>query len=165
MIQQTAGSGPGAEPQEPFQDELTPGVRELPTNLREIVQRSIELRRENQDLKERMDANTAELKRLDPMILERFTQRQIRQQKMMTGETVWIEKTVYASLVRDEDGEHEGDHRALRQHGLAWLVKDRVNDKSLSAWVREQQKQETEIPEELLPWLKISEIYRVKVRT
>ena len=138
----------------------------LPSNLREIVQRSNRAAsRENQELKERMDANAAELKRLDPMIIERFTQRQIRQQKMLTGETVWIEKSVYASLVRDENGEHAGAHRALQEHGLEWLVKDKVDSQSLSAWVREQEKQETEIPEGLLPFLKISEIYRVKVRT
>ena len=168
MTQQTASTEAGAEnnteQREPFTEELIPDGKELPESLKEIVERAVELRRENRDLKARMDSNTAELTRLDPIIAEQFAKRQIQSQKRTTGETIYLDKSVYASLVRDEDGEHQGAHQALRNHGLDWLVKDKVDSSSLSAWVREQQKQKTEIPEGLLPFLKISEVYRVKVR-
>ena len=39
-----------------------------------------------------------------------------------------------------------------------------MNSSSLSGWVREQENQESEIPEGLLPFLKISKTYRLKVR-
>ncbi len=155
---------PGVENPETFTEKAMPPDKELPSSLEEIVQRSIELRRENRDLKNRMDANAAEINRLDPIITEQFARRQIQSQKRTTGETIYIEKSVYASLVRDDDGEHSGAHQALREHGLEWLVRDNVNSNALSAYVREQRKLETEIPEGLLPFLKISEVYRVKVR-
>ncbi len=149
---------------EPFTEELMPPAQEMPESLDELVGRAIELRRENRDLKEKMEANTAELQRMDPVIVEQFAKRQITSQKRTTGETIRIEESVYASLVRDEDGEHNGAHQALREEGLEWLVKDKVESNSLSAWVREQRKLETEIPEGLLPFLKVSKVYRVKVR-
>ena len=168
MTQQTVGANAGTEPQETFQQEhsqqeMIPAGPKLPESLEEVVARSIELRRENRDLKAKMDANAAELKRMDP-IIEQFAKRQTKSQKRTTGETIYVEKSVYASLVKDGNGEHEEAHRALQEHGLEWLVKDKVDSQSLNAWVREQQQLETEIPEGLLPFLNISEVYRVKVR-
>ena len=136
----------------------------MPANLQELVERNIELRRDNRDLKEKTDRNSAEIAQLDKVIIEQFAARRLQQQKMQTGETRYVQKSVYASLVRDEDGEHDGAHKALRDNGLEWLVQDNVNSTSLSAWVREQRRQESEIPEGLLPFLNIAEIYRLKVR-
>ena len=152
-------------PAEPFvTKEVTPGGGGMPANLQEMVERNIELRRDNRELKERTDRNNAELTQLDKVIIEQFAARRLQQQKMETGETMYVQKSVYASLVRDGDGEHNGAHQALRDNGLEWLVEDNVNSASLSGWVREQRKQESEIPEGLLPFLNISEIYRLRVR-
>ena len=156
---------PTGEMEEPFvTHEVTPGGGGMPANLQEMVERNIELRRDNRDLKDRTDRNTAELAQLDKLIIEQFAARRIQKQTMDTGETMYVQKSVYASLVRDEDGEHDGAHKALRDNGLEWLVEDNVNSNSLSGWVREQRKQESEIPEGMLPFLNISEVYRLKVR-
>ena len=168
MTQQTTDptADPTADdaPVEPFSDRLIPEERELPTNLKEIVERAIELHRETRELEARAKENRAELQRLDPVIIEQFGANQIQQQKMKGGATIFLEKSVYTSLVQDDNGEHTGAHQALMENGLDWLVKDKVESTSLSAWVREQKRLETEIPEGLLPFLKISEVYRVKVR-
>ena len=145
----------GAEPGEPF---------DKPITLQDLTNRMIELHREKRDLKTRTDNNAAEIKLLEPVISQRYAAQQIQQQKTMNGETVYLQREIWASLVKDENGELEDAHQALREHGLAWLVNDNVNGLKLSAWVREQERQETEIPEELLPYLKISKPYRVKVR-
>ena len=145
----------GAEPGEPFDQPIT---------LQDLTNRMIELHREKQDLKTRSENNSAEIKLLEPVISKRFAAQQIQQQKNMTGETVYLQRDSWTSLVQDENGSAEEAHQALREHGLAWLVKDNVNGRTLSAWVREQEKQETEIPEDLLPFLKISNAYKVKVR-
>ena len=159
------GEMPTGEMEEPFvTHEVTPGGGGMPANLQEMVERNIELRRDNRDLKDRTDRNTAELAQLDKLIIEQFAARRIQKQTMDTGETMYVQKSVYASLVRDEDGEHDGAHKALRDNGLEWLVEDNVNSNSLSGWVREQRKQESEIPEGMLPFLNISEVYRLKVR-
>ena len=159
------GEMPTGEMEEPFvTHEVTPGGGGMPANLQEMVERNIELRRDNRDLKDRTDRNNAELAQLDKVIIEQFAARRIQKQTMDTGETMYVQKSVYASLVRDEDGEHDGAHKALRDNGLEWLVEDNVNSNSLSGWVREQRKQESEIPEGMLPFLNISEVYRLKVR-
>ena len=145
----------GAEPGEPFVSPIT---------LQDLTNRMIELHREKLDLKTRTENNTAEIKLLEPVIATQFAAQQIQQQKNMQGETVYLQRDIRASLVRDENGDLEEAHQALRDHGLAWLVKDNVNGNSLSAWIREQKTQDTEIPEDLLPYLKISKPYRVKVR-
>ena len=156
---------PADAPAEPFvTKEVTPEGGNLPGNLQEMVERNIELRRDNREMKDKTDRNNAELAQLDKVIIEQFAARRLQQQKMQTGETMYIQKSVYASLVRDVDGEHNGAHKALRDNGLEWLVEDNVNSASLSGWVREQKKQESEIPEGLLPFLNISEIYRLRVR-
>ena len=142
----------GAEPGEPF---------DKPITLQDLTNRMIELHREKRDLKTRTDNNAAEIKLLEPVISERYAAQQIQQQKTMNGETVYLQRELWASLVRDENGDLDAAHQALREHGLAWLVQDNVNGQKLSSWVREQ---ETEIPEDLLPYLKISKPYRVKVR-
>ena len=82
----------------------------------------------------------------------------------MRGETIYLAKEIWASLVRDEDGSVDEAHKALQEHGLGYLVQDKVDSRSLSAWVREQRREKTEIPEALLPFPKISEAYRVKTR-
>ena len=145
----------GAEPGEPF---------DKPITLQDLTNRMIELHREKLDLKTRSENNSAEIKLLEPVIATQFAAQQIQQQKNMTGELVYLQRDLWTSLVQDETGSVEEAHQALRDHGLAWLVKDNVNGQTLSAWVREQEKQETEIPEDLLPFLKISKAYKVKVR-
>jgi regulator of replication initiation timing len=136
MTQHTVEQGAVDAPEEPFVTrELIPEGSEMPENLQEMVERNIELRRDNRDLKARTDRNNAELERLDKVIIEQFAARRVQQQKMETGETMYIQKSVYASLVRDEDGEHDGAHKALRDNGLEWLVEDKVNSNSLSGWV------------------------------
>ena len=135
MTQQTTDPITGDAPLEPFSEKLIPEDRELPPNLKEIVERAIELHRETRELESRAKENRAELQRLDPVIIEQFGANQIQQQKMRSGETIYLEKSVYTS-----------------------------HSSPLSAWVREQRRLETEIPEGLLPFLKISEVYRVKVR-
>ena len=168
MTQQTSdpetNPGTGDAPLEPFANELIPPEQELPENLKEIVERAIELHREIRDMETQVKQHRAELQRLDPVIIEQFGAAQLQQQKMKTGETVYLEKSTYTSLVPDDNGEHKTAHQALIDYGPKWLVKDKVDSSSLSAWVREQRRDEIEIHEELIPFLKISDVYRVKVR-
>ena len=146
---------PGEEPEPEPMTEVT---------LQSLVNRMIELQRKKRERKDEEDRDNAEMKRIEPIISQQFAARQIQQQKNTDGVTVFLQREIWASLVKDENGELEDAHQALRDNGLAWLVNDNVNGQKLSAWVREQERQETEIPKELLPFLKISKPYRVKVR-
>ena len=154
----------GANPEEPFTGAEPGEPFDKPVTLQDLTNRMIELHREKQDLKSRTENNSAEIKLLEPVIAEQYAALQIQQQKNMKGEMVYLQRQLWASLVKDENDSPEAAHQALREHGLAWLMQDNVNGQKLSAWVREQERQKTEIPEDLLPYLKISKPYQVKVR-
>ena len=159
-------------PADPFGDnveevsgEQQAGEQQLEQVTLETLQdRYIELHKESRDLKAREKANLAERNAIEPVIAARYAALQIQQQNNMRGETIYLAKEIWASLVRDEDGSTDEAHKALQEHGLGYLVQDKVDSRSLSAWVREQRREKTEIPEGLLPFLKISEAYRVKTR-
>ena len=133
-------------------------------NLQSLVRRYIELHRRKRERRDEEKIDNAELERLEPVIAQQFAVRQIQNQKTTSGETVYVQQEIWASLVTDEDGTKTSAHEALRKHDLEWLVEDNVNGNRLSSWVRERVKNNEEIDEELLPFLKISKPYRVKVR-
>ena len=154
-------------PGDPFVDtaQEAPGEQQLEQVTLETLQdRYIELNREYRDLKSREKANLAERNAIEPVIAARYAALQIQQQNNMRDETICLAKEIWASLVQDKDGSTDEAHKALQEHGLGYLVQDKVDSRSLSAWVREQRREKTEIPEGLLPFLKISEAYRVKTR-
>ena len=146
---------PGEEPEPEPMTEVT---------LQSLVNRMIELQRKKRERKDEEDRDNAEIKRIEPVISQQFAARQIQQQKNTDGVTVFLQREIWASLVKDEDGSLDNAHEALRSNELEWLVQDNVNALKLSAWVREKDKQGEEIPENLLPFLKISKPYKVKVR-
>ena len=81
-----------------------------------------------------------------------------RTRSSQTGETVYIRRDTYVSLVTGDDGGHDDAHDALRRNGLEYLVRDNVNSlTSYPRWYREKLKQEEEIPQDLLPYLNISD--------
>ena len=167
MNQKTIQEHP--ETQEPFEDTGTQQPEgatqeEAEFNLQSLVNRRIELHRRKQERKEDEDRDNAELARIDPIISERFAALQIRQQKSLSGETIYIQRETYVSLVRDENGDLSQAHQAMQENGLGWMVQDNVNAQRLAGWVREQERNNAEIPEGLLPFLKISRPYRVRVR-
>ena len=157
-LDQAAGEPFGDQREETAEDPM-PEV-----TLETLRDRYIELNREYRDLKAREKANLAERQAIEPIIATRFSALQIQQQKTMNGETIYLQKEIWTSLVRDESGSLEEAHQALQEHGLGYLVQDKVDSQSLSAWVRQQKRENAEIPETLLPFLKISEAYRVKTR-
>ena len=59
MTQQTTDPITGDAPLEPFSEKLIPEDRELPPNLKEIVERAIELHRETRELESRAKENRA----------------------------------------------------------------------------------------------------------
>ena len=169
------------QPADPFQEQLpdpfpeqpaepataqgtTPAVREISTNLAELTQQLTASDRRIKDLEIELKEEKAKYARIEPVVLEQFAANNMQNQKLKTGETIYIRHDTYVSLTTEEDGSREEAHEALRKNGLEFLVKDNVNSTQLSGWYREKVKQEEEIPEDLLPYLKISDVFRVRVR-
>ena len=160
---QTEPQANGEEQPEPFAPELIP-QKPIPANLAEIIQELIDCDRRIKSLDAQIKEEKALYSRLEPVLVEQFAANNMQNQKMKTGETVFVRRDVYVSLVKAEDGSLGAAHQALRDHGLGDLVRDNVNGNQLSGWYRERMKQEEEIPVEILPYLNISDIFRVRVR-
>ena len=152
-----AGNGPSGE-NEPQPPRTAADVR-----VEEVAAEMVETSNEIKELESRIKEKKARYAQLETVIVENFARMRISSMKMSTGQNVHIRKDTYASLVKDDNGSHDGAHQALRDNGLGWLVDPKVNLNSLSGWCREQEKQEQEIPESILPFLKISQVFRVRV--
>ena len=158
-----AGNGEGDAQPEPFGPE-TEKALPIPVNLQELTQAYIGCDRRIKELEARLKEEKALKQKMQAPLLDQFAANGIQNQKMDTGETVFIHKTTQVSLRKNDAGELADAHQALRDHGLDYLVRDNVNGNQLSAWYREQTENEEEIPEELSPFLNVSNIFQVRVR-
>ena len=109
------------------------------------------------DLKRRKD----ELRRLEDQILETFARDGIQNMKTATGQTVYLNREVFARLV----GDTKKAYRAMRRAGLWDFIKPTVNAQTLRAYVREKEESGEEIPKGLQPYIDVTEIYRLRVRS
>ena len=158
-----AGNGEGDAQPEPFGPEPV----EAPVmtgNLHDLIQAYIGCDRRIKELEVRLKEEKALKQKMQTPLLDQFAVNRIQNQKMETGETVFIHKNTQVSLRKNDAGELADAHQALRDHGLDYLVRDNVNGNQLSAWYREQMENEEEIPEELSPFLNVSNIFQVRVR-
>ena len=100
---------------------------------------------------------------MKPALTDFFAMEGLQNMKLKEG-TAYLHKTMVANLVPDADGGHEAAHEALKAAGLDYLVKEGVNSKTLNAYVNERDREEEEIPEGLRPFLRVHELYDIKVR-
>lgn len=108
----------------------------------------------------------AELKRvkesrdaLEQELLERFRQEGVQSIRTAEG-LACLRRDLWASLTESPE--------TLIGTELAWLVKPHVNQQSLSAVVREYPRDENDLPilpEEVKDSIKVSEVFKVGVRT
>ena len=110
-----------------------------------------------QDLKRRKD----ELRRLEERLLETFAQGGIRNMKTAAGQTVYLNRELFARLV----GDTENAHAALHQAGLGDFIKPTVNAQTLRAYVREKEDGGEEIRQGLQPYIDVTEVYKLRVRS
>ena len=107
----------------------------------------------------------AEVKRLatdlaarEEVLLEEFAQYGIQNIKTSAGQTVYLNREVFAKLV----GDHKKALTAFRRAGLADFVKETVNANTLRAYVREV---DEVLPKGLQPYVDITEVFRMRMRS
>lgn len=119
---------------------------------------------EKRDLEARVRDLNRELEELEPRALDYLINAGLTNVKLASGSTVYLDKTIWASLVDDEGGTKEGAHRALKRANLGYLVKSNVNVQSLSAYVRERLKEGLPLFPSIQPWINVTEKPAVRVR-
>lgn len=123
-----------------------------------------DLTRRKRELERQLNFVKEDLTRRETVLAEKLAEAGLQQLKTDDGTVIYRNEALFASLVKDEDGEHAGAVTALRGHGLGWLVKETVNANTLRSWVKEQEQSGEGLPAELRPWLKVTRQPRVGVR-
>ena len=99
-----------------------------------------------------------EIAALDARLVEEFARTGIQNVKTASGHTVYLNREIFAKLVGDE----KKAKTALRRAGLGEFIKEGVNAQTLRAYVREM---DEVLPRGLQPYIDITEIYRVRMRS
>ena len=99
-----------------------------------------------------------EIAALDEKLVEAFAQAGIQNIKTAAGQTVYLNREVFAKLV----GDHKKALTAFRRAGLADFVKATVNANTLRAYVREM---DEVLPKGLQPYVDITEVFRMRMRS
>lgn len=111
-----------------------------------------------------VDTALSELKRrralTEELLRTEFTQVGVSQLKATDGRVVYLSRQLWA---RAKDGNKLAVTAALRSMGAADLITETFNTNSLSAYVREFDKNEQPIPEELAEVIDVAETYQLKV--
>lgn len=125
------------------------------------MHRLVELRKRRDELESLLNEVRKEENALSLALVEDFTESQVQSVNLKAlGATLYKHRTLSATLIKDD---LEAAHEALRGAGLGWMVKPNVNPQTLSAWVRDLEKNKQEMPPGLAAVLDVYEEYRVKV--
>lgn len=126
-----------------------------------IFQQIVERTRRKNELEKELDRVKLDLDALEKQAVDRFMEMGLSSIKTKEGQTVHLQKELFASLISDK----EQAHAVLRRHGLEYMVKDNVNGQTLSSWVREQEKEEIPIHPEVEAVLNVKRRLRVRVKS
>jgi len=117
------------------------------------------------DLTEKRRKLEAEVKRMatelaarEEKLVDEFAQAGIQNIKTKTGQTIYLNREVFAKLV----GDQKKAYTAFRRAGLGDFVKETLNANTLRAYVREM---DEVLPRGLQPYVDITEVYRMRMRS
>ena len=117
------------------------------------------------DLTEQRRKLEAEVKKLatdlaarEERLVEEFGQAGIQNIKTKTGQTIYLNREIFAKLT----GDQKKAYTAFRRAGLGDFVKETVNANTLRAWVREM---DEVLPEGLQPYIDVTEVFRMRMRS
>jgi hypothetical protein len=134
----------------------------------EKVNEFISLNREKDALEGRIEAIKQRLAELKIDLVQQFMDANV--QNIQVGDRkVYLARNLWASFYPADDLDCGLD--IFRKHQLDWMIKPTVNGKTLSSWVREQERASDAIdftafveslPEDLRSVLRISEVFDVR---
>jgi hypothetical protein len=123
-----------------------------------LVSQYANLTIKRRDLEAEANRLKTELLAIEEKLVEEFSQAGVQNVKTTAGQTVYLNREVFAKLV----GDQKKAYTALRRAGLGDFVKETVNAQTLRAYVREV---DEVLPKGLQPYIDITEIYRMRMRS
>ena len=113
---------------------------------------------ERRKLESEVNAIKRDLADREAKLVEAFGEAGIQNIKTASGQTVYLNREIFARLA----GDQEEAHAAFRQAGLGDLIKEVINAQTLRAYVREM---DEALPEGLRPYIDVTEVYRMRMRS
>ena len=125
------------------------------------LKRFAKLDKLKRELKKKIEANEADLKEVEPQVINYF-QRMGMDNAKIDGVTIYLRRELWAG--KNEAISSETFHDALTANGLGDYVKPKVNTQQLSAYVRELDARGEKLPVALEGIIKTSEVFKVGTR-
>ena len=91
-------------------------------------------------------------------LVEEFGQAGIQNIKTVGGQTVYLNREVFARLI----GDQKKAYTAFRRAGLGDFIKEVINGQTLRAYVREM---DEVLPKGLQPYIDVTEVFRMRMRS
>lgn len=124
----------------------------------DLIKQYLKLREQQGEAKETAEAARRAADELEQKLLDRFASNGI-DKMTIGGATVYLHRQLWAS---QKDG-HDLV-AALRKVGLHHMVSEKCNTQTLSAYVREVERDEGQLPAELEAAVNLTERYSLRVR-
>ena len=128
------------------------------STLSEMVAQYAALTEQRRQLEAEVNRIKAELATHEERLAGEFAQAGIQNVKTASGQTVYLNREIFAKLV----GDPKKARTALRRAGLGDFIKEAVSAQTLRGWVREM---DEVIPKGLQPYIDVTEIYKIRMRS
>ena len=126
----------------------------------EELKRFVALEEQRHQLEAEIDTIKAESAELEGRLLPQFEQSGM-ERVAIDGRTVYVERKLWAKA---KDGDKPAVCKALKRCRLGDYVEETFNSNSLSAYVRELDREERKMPPSLAAVLDVSEVYKLRTR-
>ena len=124
------------------------------------LKRFVALEERRRQLEAEVDTIKAEATELEQRLLPQFEQEGF-EKISIDGRTVYVERKLWAKA---RDGNKAAVCKALKRARLGDYVEETFNTNSLSAYVRELDREERRLPPSLREVLEVSEVFKLRTR-
>jgi len=124
------------------------------------LKRFVALEERRHQLEAEVDTIKAEAAELESRLLPQFEQSGT-ERIAIDGRTVYVERKLWAKA---KDGDKTAVCKALKRAHLGDYVEETFNSNSLSAYVRELDREERPLPPSLREVLEVSEVFKLRTR-
>jgi hypothetical protein len=124
------------------------------------LKRFVALEERRRALEAEIEAVKAEAAELEALLLPQFEQSGL-ERVAIDGRTVYVERKLWAKA---KDGDKAAVCKALKRCRLGDYVEETFNTNSLSAYVRELDREGRPLPPSLATVLDVSEVFRLRTR-
>jgi hypothetical protein len=126
----------------------------------EELKRFIALDDRRRQLEAEIDSVKAEVAELEQLLLPEFERNGV-ERVSIDGKTIYLERKLWAKA---KDGDKAAVCKALKRCRLGDYVEETFNTNSLSAYVRELDREGRDLPPSLREVLEVSEVFKLRTR-